>query len=176
MQKLTSHDSNEVSIDDLLRLKRSEKPDRQFWDQFDHELHQRMLQTLVKKESWYLQVWNRLTSINSLTQIAGLTATAVVVSLFLIGPTMEPTLATSSPLEDTLMSPDFSSEVMAEADYDIDAIFVRDALRSEQGVDFDQDFTTDIIQLTQNQSSDYAADSIPVSVAFRQTGIASLVF
>ena len=176
MQKPTLHNSDEVSIDDLLRLKRSEKPNRQFWDQFDHELHQRMLQTLVKKESWYLQVWNRLTSINGLTQIAGSIAAAVVVSLFLVGPTMEPTLATSSPLQDTLMSPDFSSEVMAEADYDIDAIFVRDALRSEQGVDFDQDFTTDIIQLTQTQSSDYAADSIPVRAAFGQTGIASLVF
>ena len=176
MQKPTIHNSDEVSIDDLLRLKRSEKPNCQFWDQFDHELHQRMLQTLVKKESWYLQVWNRLTSINSLTQIAGLTAAAIVVSLFLIGPSMEPTLVTSSPLEDTLMSPNFSSEVMAEADYDTDAIFVRDALRSEQGVDFDQDFTTDIIQLTQNQSSDYAADSIPVRAALGQTGIASLVF
>ena len=116
MQKPTLHNSDQVSIDDLLRLKRSEKPNRQFWDQFDHELHQRMLQTLVKKESWYLQVLNRLTSINSLTRIAGLTAAAVVVSLFLIGPTMEPTLVTSSPFEDTLMSPDFSSEVMAEAD------------------------------------------------------------
>ena len=176
MQKPTSHNSDEVSVDDLLRLKRSEKPNRQFWDQFDHELHQRMLQTLVKKESWYLQLWNRLTSINSLTQITGLIAAAVVVSLFLISPTMEPTSVSSSSLEDTLMSPDFSSEVMAEADYDTDAMFVRDALRSEQGVNFDQDFTTDIIQLTQNQSSDYAADSIPERAAFGQTGIASLVF
>ena len=144
MQKPTSHNSDEVSIDDLLRLKRSEKPNRQFWDQFDHELHQRMLQTLVKKKSWYLQVWNRLTSINSLTQIAGLTAAAVVVSLFLIGPSMEPTLVTSSSLEDTTTSPDFSLEVMTEADYDTDAIFVRDALKIEQGVDFDQDYTTDL--------------------------------
>ncbi len=176
MQKPTSHNSDEVSVDDLLRLKRSEKPNRQFWDQFDHELHQRMLQTLVKKESWYLQLWNRLTSINSLTQITGLIAAAVVVSLFLISPTMEPTSVSSSSLEDTLMSPDFSSEVMAEADYDTDAMFVRDALRSEQEVNFDQDFTTDIIQLTQNQSSDYAADSIPERAAFGQTGIASLVF
>ena len=176
MQKPTIHNSDKVSIDDLLHLKRSEKPNCQFWEQFDHELHQRMLQTLVKKESWYLQALNRLTSFNGLTQIAGLTAAAVVLSLFLISPAMELATVASSPLEDTLISPEFSSEVMAEADYDIDAIFVRDALRSEQGVDFDQDFTTDIIQLTQNQSSDYAADSIPARAAFGQTGIASLVF
>ena len=176
MQKPTIHNSDEVSIDDLIRLKRSEKPNCQFWDQFDHELHQRMLQTLVKKESWYLQVWNRLTSFNGLTQIAGLTAAALVVSLFLISPAMEPASVASSPLEDTLISPEFSSEVMAEADYDTDAIFVSDALIRDQGVDFDQDFTTDIIQLVQNQSFDYTADSIPARAAFGQTGIASLVF
>ena len=176
MHKSNNHISDEVSIDKLLRLKRSEKPSLQFWDEFDHELHQRMLQALVKKEPWYLQIWNRLTSFNGLTQIAGLTAAAVVVSLFLISPTMEPTFVSRSSLEDTIISPDFPSEVLAEADYDSDAILVRDALSREQGVDFEQDFTTDIIQLTQNQSSDYAADSIPASAAFGQTGIASLVF
>lgn len=176
MQKPTIHNSDEVSIDDLLRLKRSEKPNCQFWHRFDHELHQRMLQTLVKKESWYLQVWNRLTSFNGLTQIAGLTAAAVVVSLFLISPAMEPASVASSPLEDTLISLEFPSDVMAKVDYDTDAIFVSDALIRDQGVDFDQDFTTDIIQLAQNQSSDYTADSIPARAAFGQTGIASLVF
>ena len=176
MQKPTIHNSDEVSIDDLLRLKRSEKPNCQFWHQFDHELHQRMLQTLVKKEPWYLQVWNRLTSFNGLTQIAGLIAAAVVVSLFLISPAMEPASVASSPLEDTLISLEFPSDVMAEVDYDTDAIFVSDALIRDQGVDFDQDFTTDIIQLAQNQSSDYTADSIPARAAFGQTGIASLVF
>lgn len=176
MHKSTNHISDEVSIDKLLRLKRSEKPSRQFWDEFDHELHQRMLQALVKKEPWYLQVWNRLTSFNVITQIAGLTAAAVVVSLFLISPTMKPTMVSRNSFVDTLISPDFSSEVMAEADYDSDAILVRDALSRGQGVDFEQDFTTDIIQLTQNQSSDYAADSIVARAAFGQTGIASLVF
>ena len=71
MHKSNNHISDEVSIDKLLRLKRSEKPSLQFWDEFDHELHQRMLQALVKKEPWYLQIWNRLTSFNGLTQIAG---------------------------------------------------------------------------------------------------------
>lgn len=46
-----------LQVDALLRLKRSEKPDAQFWERFDAELHQRMLQTLVQKEPWYRQLY-----------------------------------------------------------------------------------------------------------------------
>lgn len=46
-----------LQVDALLRLKRSEKPDAQFWGRFDAELHQRMLQTLVQKEPWYRQLY-----------------------------------------------------------------------------------------------------------------------
>ena len=44
-------------LEALLRLKRSENPDAQFWERFDAELHQRMLRTLVKKEPWYRQLY-----------------------------------------------------------------------------------------------------------------------
>ena len=46
-----------LQVDALLRLKRSEKPDAQFWERFDAELHQRMLQTFVQKEPWYRQLY-----------------------------------------------------------------------------------------------------------------------
>ena len=44
-------------VEALLRLKRSENPDAQFWERFDVELHQRMLRTLVQKEPWYRQLY-----------------------------------------------------------------------------------------------------------------------
>ena len=44
-------------LEALLRLKRSENPDAQFWERFDAELHQRMLRTLVQKEPWYRQLY-----------------------------------------------------------------------------------------------------------------------
>lgn len=44
-------------VEALLRMKRSEKPDAQFWQRFDAELHQRMLRTLVQKEPWYRQFY-----------------------------------------------------------------------------------------------------------------------
>jgi ribosomal protein S10 len=44
-------------VETLLRLKRSENPDAQFWERFEAELHQRMLRTLVQKEPWYRQLY-----------------------------------------------------------------------------------------------------------------------
>lgn len=46
-----------IQVEALLRLKRAEKPKAQFWERFDAELHQRMLQTLVQKEPWYRQLY-----------------------------------------------------------------------------------------------------------------------
>jgi hypothetical protein len=37
-----------VSLEDLLRLKRHERPSREFWDRFDREMHQRVWRTLVE--------------------------------------------------------------------------------------------------------------------------------
>ena len=56
MAKLPLERQADINLEDLLRLKRSERPSDQFWNEFDRELHQRMLQTLVKKDPWYLQV------------------------------------------------------------------------------------------------------------------------
>ena len=44
-----------MELEDLLRIKRAERPNPEFWDKFDHELHERMLQNLVKKDSWPVQ-------------------------------------------------------------------------------------------------------------------------
>ncbi len=56
MEDQTKKSKSRVSVEDLLKLKRAEKPDDAFWDRFDAQLHQRMLQTLVKKDPWHLQV------------------------------------------------------------------------------------------------------------------------
>jgi hypothetical protein len=40
-----------ITLEQLLRLKRAEKPEDAFWDRFDSELHGRMLRTLVNSDS-----------------------------------------------------------------------------------------------------------------------------
>jgi len=42
-----------VKVEDLLRLKRAEKPNEAFWGDFDRELHQRMLRTLFVRSLVY---------------------------------------------------------------------------------------------------------------------------
>ena len=45
-----------VSIEDLLRLKRAERPPAEFWGEFDRQLRSKQLAALVAKRPW----WQRL--------------------------------------------------------------------------------------------------------------------
>lgn len=42
-----------ASLEQLIQLKRSERPRREFWEDFDRELHRRQLAELVKVEPWH---------------------------------------------------------------------------------------------------------------------------
>jgi hypothetical protein len=42
-----------VTIEDLLRLKKAERPGAEFWSQFERELRQKQLTALVKKRRWW---------------------------------------------------------------------------------------------------------------------------
>ncbi len=44
---------SKVTIEDLLRLKRTERPDPEFWSRFESELRQKQLTALVKKRRWW---------------------------------------------------------------------------------------------------------------------------
>ena len=45
-----------VAIEDLLRLKRAERPPAEFWGEFDRQLRGKQLSALVAKRPW----WQRL--------------------------------------------------------------------------------------------------------------------
>lgn len=42
-----------VSVEDLLRIKRAERPPAEFWTRFDQELHAKQLAALVEKRPWW---------------------------------------------------------------------------------------------------------------------------
>jgi len=42
-----------VSLEDILRLKRAERPPAEFWEQFDRELRAKQLAALVEKRPWW---------------------------------------------------------------------------------------------------------------------------
>lgn len=76
--------NKEIKIEDLLRLKRAERPDADFWNSFDRELHQRMLQTLVKKDPWYLQLLRAAS--RRIAQTGAIGAAAAFLAIMLLRP------------------------------------------------------------------------------------------
>lgn len=45
-----------IAVEDLIRLKRAERPPAEFWAQFDRELRAKQLAALVEKRAWWHQV------------------------------------------------------------------------------------------------------------------------
>jgi hypothetical protein len=88
-----THDK-EVKVEDLLRLKRAERPSEAFWNTFDRELHQRMLQTLVKKDPWYVQGLRGISG--RIAQTAAVGAAAAFLAMMIVRPALVNTTAPSS--------------------------------------------------------------------------------
>lgn len=53
-----SHPSQrrKVTVEDLLQLKRAERPDQEFWSKFEVELRQKQLAALVERRPWWQQL------------------------------------------------------------------------------------------------------------------------
>ena len=76
----------EVKVEDLLRLKRAERPSEVFWNTFDRELHQRMLRTLVKKDPWHVQVLRGVSW--RIAQTVAVSAAAAFLALMVMRPAL----------------------------------------------------------------------------------------
>jgi hypothetical protein len=51
-----SNQRSKVTVEDLLRLKRAERPDAEFWTKFERELRQKQLTALMEKRPWWQQL------------------------------------------------------------------------------------------------------------------------
>lgn len=63
-----------VTLEDLLRLKRAERPDAEFWGKFERELRQKQLTALLQKRPW----WQELPQLLARRSYLPLGATAVL--------------------------------------------------------------------------------------------------
>ncbi|HRE83315.1 MAG TPA: hypothetical protein PLN52_19880 [Opitutaceae bacterium] len=76
-------DTRKVSLEDLLRLKRAERPEPVFWDRFEQELRAKQLAAIVERRPWWQLDLSRLVaSVSRLKLPLGATA---VLTLTLIG-------------------------------------------------------------------------------------------
>lgn len=53
---LNKNPNSKVTIEDLLRLKRAERPSAEFWHTFERELRQKQLAALLEKRSWWREL------------------------------------------------------------------------------------------------------------------------
>lgn len=186
MEKPTKDSENKVSLEELLQLKRAERPDDTFWNQFDSELHQRMMQTLVKKDSWFVQISRAFTGKPTQAAMIGAAAVFAVLVLrpaFVATSDQQSNTASAavvsldgSSIEDPDMlemtTEEFAdSRLLGEADY---AIEVLTASSARPGDMVTQDFGLDRMEVASYDSEAYSADM--AFSGFASTGIASLVY
>lgn len=179
MAEPTKDSPNTVSLEELLRFKRAERPDQNFWKEFDSELHQRMMQTLVKKDSWPVQLLRGLSG--KFAQTTAIAAAAAVLALMVIRPAFvtssgqsQPALASTGieqPERAESSAVDLEVDLMADADYKTERLLA--AVADSQDV-VTQDYGLDHIEVTSYDSDAYSADM--ALSGFTSTGVASLVY
>ena len=163
-----SHEK-EVKVEDLLRLKRAERPGEVFWNTFDRELHQRMLQTLVKKDPWYVQVLRGVSG--RIAQTAAVGAAAAFLALMVMRPALVDStranganlalqknaldLVNSAPSVDAAMS-DLDSNLIP--DYQIEAI---SGSITDSG--YANEYSPDSFEVASYDRDVYAMDSVSLA-------------
>lgn len=191
MADSTKDSPHTVKLEELLRFKRIERPDQTFWEQFDKDLHQRMMQTLVKKDPWYVQVFRGLTG--RLAQTTAITAAAAVLALMAIRPALvvpqkqaqfnQTTLASSAVTTNNTAAQEEQPKattsttvqpvLLAEADYRIDSL-TSSATDGRAGVT--KDFGLDHLDVASYDRTAYTADMALSLSGFTTTGVASIVY
>jgi hypothetical protein len=166
----------EIKVEDLLRLKRAERPDANFWNNFDRELHQRMLQTLVKKDPWYVQVLRAASG--RIAQTTAIGAAAAFLALVLVRPAFvdstESVPAASFARQDVAASiPSASSALTSHLDApvevtisDLDAGLTKDyrmeaisGLGGSSDLGYTPEYALDSIEVVAYDNAVYVADS-----------------
>ncbi|MEO0509731.1 MAG: hypothetical protein AAF065_07720 [Verrucomicrobiota bacterium] len=181
MVKPTKDSQAKVSLEELLRFKRAERPDEAFWDRFDDELHHRMMQTLVKKDPWPIQLMRGLSG--KLVQTTAIGTAAAILTIMVIQPAFlattdvvpsaevaQSTDATPERFSDSTLS-EIETELLAQTDYAIE-IYGADQVDVNAGVT--REFGLDRIEATTYDTTAYSADT--ALSGFASTGLASLVY
>ena len=179
MSDPTKDSPNKPSLEELLRFKRAERPDEAFWEQFDGELHKRMMQALVKKDPWHVQVLRGLSG--KFAQASAVAAASALLAVMVIRPAfITPESLEQSALAQIEIGADenaaaiadrIDSGDMAEADYEIEMLT---ATAADQNASVTRVFGLDQIEVASYETTAYSAD-----MAFSgatSTGVASLVY
>jgi len=82
MAEPTHHSRPKVTLEQLIQLKRTERPPAEFWTDFDRELHRRQLVALVTIEPWYRRAGSLLAATARRMAPIGASAAALALAVF----------------------------------------------------------------------------------------------
>lgn len=191
MAEPTKDSPNKVSLEELLRFKRAERPDQDFWKEFDSELHHRMMQTLVKKDPWPVQVMRGLSG--RIAQTTAIASAAAVLALMVIRPAFFVSEEQGHPAHPSAhagahasahasvgveesdivvtAAEDLNSHLTAERDYKIEMVSASTVGNKDSVT---PDYGMDPIDAANYDREAYSADM--AFSGFTSTGVASLVY
>lgn len=89
--------SSKVTIEDLLRLKRAERPGPEFWVNFEQELRQKQLTALVQKRRWWHELPVRLNRRFYMPAGAAAIVAFTLITVRYSAPTQIPLVANTAP-------------------------------------------------------------------------------
>jgi hypothetical protein len=182
-----------VSLEELLKVKRGERPTEQFWGEFDRELHRKMLQTLVKKDPIFIQIMRGLSGRVAQTgAVATMAAICVITlgrSLWTNGAEQSADTQTFAEVDQSSLSDTRLSKGLLENANDLDSVL---AMADSSLVDYEmagldgtglsdsagmkRDFTMESMHLASFDSGAYSSDVASISLAFVNQSVASLVY
>ncbi|MGH8021360.1 MAG: hypothetical protein ACREIA_24390 [Opitutaceae bacterium] len=82
MPEIREHGKSRITLEQLLALKRSEKPRQEFWEEFDQEFQRRRLAALVNSVPWYISAGRILTRVTRVAAPLSAVAAALVFGVF----------------------------------------------------------------------------------------------
>jgi len=81
MKKNNNKQENQLTLDDLFQLKRQEKPVSEFWDEFDVQLQQKMMGSLVDRRTPICRAWEFTVRKLLPISLAGSAVAALLISM-----------------------------------------------------------------------------------------------
>ncbi|MEM7673474.1 MAG: hypothetical protein AAF212_09055 [Verrucomicrobiota bacterium] len=162
-----------VALEDLLRLKRHERPDPQFWTQFESDFKKRTLQELVAKPrfrdmlgQWFLRSGSRWIPAGAVAAAALYFANGMLIqgpASVQNSPEINPTHAVAPELA-SLAFEDISNKSGSELE-----IIPEDSIdSSESWTEAKADFTVDVIVVEKrptDYSTDFSSDTLTLNLA-----------
>ena len=76
-----NNQEDQLTLDDLFELKKQEKPVSGFWDEFDQQLHQKMMSSLVDRRTSFRRAWEFAVRKLLPISLAGSAVAALLISM-----------------------------------------------------------------------------------------------